>query len=253
MPENRHAPRNFLAILALVLALALTLALAGCGGDDDAGSNGDDGSGAAVPTESGDGGGDDDGGDGGNGGDISSLAGQWQDVTAKITYEVTTTFQGADSTATMAFYHRGEDARYDIETQGAVSSILNVGDKTYSCIEAQGNGQCFEMDNTSGGAATLPFFGDFVDPAIIDSVVPESGLSTSSESIAGEDASCFATDGTFAAGSGNAKWCFSSDGILLLFAFEGGDSKAEYRATEVQRDLSDEDFEPPYDVVQVGG
>jgi hypothetical protein len=70
--------------------------------------------------------------------------------------------------------------------------------------------------------------------------------------IEGQDAICLSAEVSDPEGEGEGQFCFTNDGIPLLYTgeFSGPDGAAAWHmeATSFSRDVSDADFEPPYPV-----
>jgi hypothetical protein len=74
---------------------------------------------------------------------------------------------------------------------------------------------------------------------------------TSQRKIAGLDATCFPIGGGLAE-LGDGEVCFSNQGILLYMQSEVAGSTSIFEATSASTDVTDEDFEPPYEVIDLG-
>jgi hypothetical protein len=250
---------RYRALLGMIIALpALLLLAAGCGDDDNGGGNATRTPAAssrstseATKTEAAGGNG---GGDAGN--ELKNLSKDWSKATAKVAYQFQSTSQGQTTSTNMTFYSKPPDSRIDYEIAGAGKVVyINAGGKSYTCSESGGQGSCFESpggDNSS----SLPFFGDLADPDSIDSAVAGilgGQIATSDENIAGQDAKCFTASGSFTAESGESKWCFNGDGLLVSASFSGGGASFSMTATSVDNSVSDDDLKPPYDVTSIPG
>ena len=232
----------------VVIAIVLLIALCSGGGDDDNGSD-DQGSAPTATT----GGGDetpeatDDSGDN-SAAALEELSARWGDASGKIVYEFKTSAGGSDTTSKMTYYIDPPNSRTDFEDgSGEVISFIQQGDKTYVCSV----GSCFSYPGGSG-VNPIPFVGDNAYPdAISDRVAGLGGIEIdrSEDEIAGVDVTCFKVE---VAGSETA-WCFSEDGLLLLSSTKAAGSEFEMRATEVDSDVSDTDFDPPFDVIEIPG
>ena len=233
-------PRWLLLLLAMLAALTLTLAA--CGGDDDDGGGDDGGNGTEVPTETEDTGGDD-GGDDTSAPDFGKLSSGWQDVEAKVTYDFITTDGSGTTTTTMTYYNSPPNSRTDFEDEsGEVTTFIQTEENSYICSPEQ----C--LATPGAGVNPFPFFSSFA-PEALEAYSGIAGFDTDSgeEEIAGISASCFSLEqsGT------SLKWCFGDDGIMLLNSTKSEDSGFEMRAIEISTDVSDADFEPPYEVIEL--
>lgn len=77
-------------------------------------------------------------------------------------------------------------------------------------------------------------------------------VDTSQRSIAGIDAACFTASGALTdLGEGEGEVCFSDEGLLLYLSGEADGASSVFEATSVSTDVTDEDFEPPYEVIEL--
>jgi hypothetical protein len=254
---------RYRALLGMIIALpALLLLAAGCGDDDNGGGNATKTAAAshgstseATKTEAA---GDNSGGNSGGGAsnELKNLSKDWSKATAKLAYQFQSTSQGTTTSTNMTFYSKPPDSRIDYEIAGAGKAIfINSGGKSYTCSESGGQGTCFESPGGSN-SSSLPFFGDLADPDSIDSAVAGilgSQIASSDENVAGQDAKCFTASGSFVAESGESKWCFTNDGLLLSASFSGGGASFSMTATNVDHSVSEDDLKPPYDVTSIPG
>ena len=273
MSTCRHNGRRLLALIAVLSLTALLAAACSSDGNSDGSDNGatatptatpgatqtpgdgqtpPDGDGTPTPTETPD--------DGGSDSDslsseLQSLASEWADKTARVTYEFSSQGQGEDFTGEMTLYWRSPEWRMDMLTADGEVIMIAAEDKTLICSE----GACLAVPNIgSAGVGAPPFLGTVTDPdafsASISNTVTGVDVDSFQETIAGESADCFSVSGSFEGESGDAEWCFSDDGIMLRFAgaFEEAGEEGEFRleATAVSREVTDGDFEPPYPVTE---
>lgn len=174
------------------------------------------------------------------GSEFSGLADKFGKVTFKVTYQLST--GGATPTqGSITWYKKGDNLRMDIA--GGIlgqqtSSILIIRpDTSYVCNE----GSCFESPTVAGGYSVLvtQFEKALTDPSV-------NVLSTSSRNIAGEDAKCYTVSGPDV--EGQAEMCLSGEGVPLYAKQIAVGAETTMEATDVSRDVSDSDFEPPYPV-----
>ncbi len=217
--------RGFAALLA-VSSLALLAACAGGGGDD-----------AALR-------------------DLETLASEAAEgVVAKVTYKVTS---GADNQVfeqEWVVVQRPPDTRFELSSaEGIVqfrTIIISRGGKSYLCFSIGGEESCFESSAESTGAQTAAF-----DPIfeISRELAEEAGdvdiIDRSQRRIAGVDASCFTVRSDIS-GLGDGEVCFSAEGILLLLRSEVDDVGSTIEATSASTDVTDEDFELPYELFEL--
>jgi hypothetical protein len=244
--------RPWFAIAMLIAALAI-FAACSSGGDNTADSNENDSKTAQATAPAGDNGDGGNGGDSGDNEDLTEIAHKFVDVSFRGEYKMTGTPDDTFGTGTLVLYKGGADrVRFDIsaEQDGETTEIVLVEtpDNSAFCLKnagefgtllgvPDGDGVCFNNDPTGGDAA-----GSFSD--IIDEI--ENGdweiLERSERKVAGEDAKCFKTrdsEGTV------SDVCFSDEGYLLSAAESDGSG---LEATSVSGDVSDGDFDLPYEV-----
>jgi hypothetical protein len=174
------------------------------------------------------------------GGEFGGLADKFGKATFKVTYQVST--GGATPTqGSITWYKKGDNLRMDIAggiLGQQVSSVLIIRpDISYICSE----GSCFEVPAIAGGYSALV---TQVEKALTDPSV--NVLSTSSRNIAGEDAKCYTVSGPGI--EGQAETCLSGEGVPLYAKEMALGVETTMEATDVSRDVSDSDFEPPYPV-----
>jgi hypothetical protein len=261
--------------LLLTLGAALALALgAACGGGDDDDDDDDGG-----PTASADAGddeeetpdeGDDDeetdeptdepSGDDDEDSELQdaldSISEEIEDIQGRVTYEMTS---GGEVT-TMTYYADGNRSRIDFSSADGSTIFITTPEASYSCFsDDAGGGQCLEAEGSEDPAeGLLPFIGQYTDPEALADLVDTFGggdVDYSSEEIAGIDASCFTYSGAIFEDTGTGKYCFAEEnGLLLLVEFEGDVESDNYRmeATDASGEVSDSDFEPPYEILDFG-
>lgn len=263
--------------LFLLLAALATFALlfSACGGDDDDdddsneptasadagdddGDDGDDDTGDDEETPADgddDDGGDDDGDD--PFGDLEDLAGDYESATGKVTYE-STDEDGVTSTMTIYTDAEGNRSRFDSFSEDGGFISITTPDVSYTCSESAGEGFCIEGEGSELGGIGL--FGIFSSPETLAAYVNALDISgvdveTSSEEIAGTDANCFEWSGEVEGDEGSGKVCFSDSGLMLLGEFNSSTegSSTTMRATDFSNEVSDSDFEPPYEVTEIPG
>ena len=257
---GRFAVLKFFAALLVVglLAFAAVACNGGGNGDETPGADGGNGD----EDGEGDGDGDDNGGDGGGGGgggaleDLAALAGESAEgIIAKITYRVTTETDGETFEGEWVLVQRPPDSRIEISsTEGGEESrtiIINAGGKSYLCFSSAGEGSCLVTEEDEAGAAAAPLNLLFNIPSEIAGGVEGVDIGdTSQRSIAGVDATCFTIGGGLAE-LGEGEICFSDGGLLLYMQGEVAGSSSTFEATSVSTDVTDADFEPPYDVLEL--
>lgn len=236
-------------LVVLVIAIALIFALCSGGGGDDK-----DQSAGARPTateSTEDGGGGEETPEPTTGQEqdaaaaLQNLSGAYQGASARVTYEFTSTTGGETTNSTLTIYSDPPNSRTDFKdtSGGETTSFINRGDSTFVCS----GGQCFSYP--AGGAVNpVPFVSQYAEPGAIEQIAAQAGVDVqrTEEEIAGINGRCFHLSEEGVA----LTWCFSDDGLLLLSASKSADGEFEMRASEVNRNVSDADFEPPFPVTE---
>lgn len=252
MPKVR-----WIVVLAAVLVAGFAFAACGDSGNDDATATqpADGNEDRDTPAPEDDATPVDDGNDGdGPGADeVRAAARKFADATFQADYTLTSPPGESFGSGTMTLYKDGRDKfRFDLTTTQEGQEIeiifIEAGDSSGFCLKnagefgalfgvEDGEGVCFDEDPTGGEG-----LGDF--SAELDKLASEDlkVLETSEREIAGQDAKCFKTEDEAGEVS---DVCVSGDGVLLYVADESGTT---FEATNVSDDVSDSDFELPYEV-----
>jgi len=240
---------RWLIVLLSVMLVSAMMLMAACGGDDD--EEDDDGEDSGPTTTATTDAGEEtpDGSDGEDGEDAASaleaLTGQSGEVTAKVAYDFTTTSNGTTTTTSMTIYSPPGESRTDYVNEGETTSFISTEDATYVCTGEQCLGY-----GAGGGVNPIPFVGQYANPSAITQLVAGYrgiDIDQSDEEIAGRDATCFSvTD----AGT-TVSWCYGENGLLLRSATESSTGSFTMEATDVDLQVSDADFEPPYPVTTI--
>ena len=250
MSFGRWGMKGLVVVAALALLVAL---LAACGSDSKDGktptSNKTPTSSATPSDGGGDGGGD---GDGGvkDLADLASMAAEG--MTAKLTYAYTTESNGQTTEVEWTIVQRPpHDSRFEIvDTTGGTESrtiVISTADKSYSCSSIIGS--CFDItDETQDQTAA---FGDFLGFAqtVSDDISGLGAVDKSEREIAGMHANCFSADAAVLGGA--SEFCFSDEGLVLYRKYEAAGSSLTWEAKSASTDVSDADFEPPYDIIDI--
>jgi len=259
---TRHSPawRLFILMIGAIALLGL-VAAAACGDDDDSGDGNGNGSPTATASE-GDGNGDptattDDGDGDGNGSgsslaDLAAFGSDYESFNGKVTYNITD-FVAEGGVSSMTIYQKDGSSRFDIASDTGDISFISTPDASYLCSE----GQCLQYpaDDNTANASVDAFASLFSAETIteeIDDIPDGVDVNTTSETIAGLDATCFTASGDLdptQAGDESSQFCFSDGGLLLRLAFEGATESGSFEATEASGDVPDSDFEPPFPVI----
>jgi len=171
-------------------------------------------------------------------------------ATAKVTYRVTTNKDGETFETEQVQVRRPPDSRIEysstVDGEGTRSIVINAGGKMYNCFERGGEESCWvrEIEATEAGAP-------FGTPRyLVERVEDIDLLDMSLRQIAGLDATCFAM--TIATPNPHEEeHCFSNEGLLLYWQSEFELASVAWEATSVSNDVTDVDFEPPYEIVEV--
>ena len=252
MMGGRFAVLKFFAVLLAVGLLAF-VAVA-CNG----GGNGDETPQAGETPAVGDGdGGDGDGdGDGGALEALAALAGEsTEGIVAKVTYRIETETDGETFEGEWVIVQRPPDTLFEFsgteEGEEFRTIIINTGDNSYLCISTGGEESCLATGAAATEAQTAPIDALFDVPREIAEDVADVGLINSSQrTIAGVSATCFTVSSTLAS-LGEGEICFSDEGLLLFLQSEVDGSSSTFEATSVSTDVTDADFEPPYDILEL--
>jgi hypothetical protein len=265
----RNQRPGWLFILIAILA-ALTLLLAACGGDDDDDDSADEEATAtesaeteeeeedeetedaeATPEDEGD----DESSDDDASTELDELVQDYESFTGHVTYDITELTSSDDTgLSSMSFYQKDGKQRVDIEDDTGTSTFITTEDDIYLCAE----GQCikYPADDPTADLGLGLFTGLLSAEAVADQFDIPDGVTLvkSSETIAGVDGDCYDAVGDLdpdQSGNETGKICFSEEGLLLSLDFEAAGESYSLIATEASTDVSDSDFEPPYDVVDL--
>jgi hypothetical protein len=250
------ALRGFAALLAVALLSALLAAACNGDGDDKTPAAGETPAANETPTADS---GDDGNGDGGSGGGLSELealaAEASGDITAKVTYKVTTDVDGVSTVQEWVLAQRPPDFRFEIAYEDGGEEfrtiIISAGGKNYMCTSTLGEETCLatEADEAQEGAALLDLLSD-IPQELTEDAEDADLVDTSHRTIAGVDAACFTVrNGLSDLGEGEI--CFSDEGLLLYMRSEVDGATSLFEATSVSTDVTDADFEPPYDILEI--
>jgi hypothetical protein len=248
--------KPWLWIAAAAFLFALFAFAAACNSDGDDGGN-DSPTATADAADDGD-----SGGDGSTLGDrIRDISNDYEVVAAKVVYDFTASgADGEDFDTQLTLITRPpSDSRMEFSSDEGTIIAITTSDASYSCVGGAGEDFCFDLPVEDSDLGTLPFFADFTDVDEIRDIADAEAdvdIDEFDDTIAGEDVNCFRTTGDIDGDVGEGSWCFTDDGILLLASFSGTtlgvESTFEMRATSFDRNVSDSDFEPPYDTLDLG-
>jgi hypothetical protein len=243
--DDRYAAlRAFTRLLAAAFLLALLVAACGGEGDDDTGED---------PLQ-----------------ELNALADRaTEGATAKVTYTVTTSINDETSESEQIVAQRPPHYRLEVSVPGDAlwtrSVVINEGDRLFVCLGTESEGSCLDLEPSIDSAQEAlaqtslhvtvehPLEVELFDTPqqateTTDDTVP---LVSSQRQIAGLDATCFMQE----VPNLETELCFSDQGLTLYWLYSevaaGGVTRVfEATATSVSTDVTDEDFEPPYEIVE---
>ena len=232
-----------LKLFAVVLAVGLlAFAAVACNG----GGNGDE-----TPQA-----GDEDGEDSTGLQDLRALASRASgEVIYKVTYQITTEAGGEVIESERVLVQRPPDSRIEIvrTVEGVEFStiIISAGGESYLCASSGGEGACLMVDIGETEAQTAHLAPLFDVPRELTEQAEGVDLLNSSErGIGGVDATCFTVSSDIS-GLGDGEVCFSEEGLLLLLRSDTNGDSLTFEATSVSTDVTDADFELPYDILEL--
>lgn len=233
-------------LMAIGIAALLTLSLVAvaCAGD-----SGDTGPADETPNSVVE--------DGEGADDLQRLASEAADGRiAKITYRVLTESNGDSFEGEWVVVQRPPDSRMEFSTsvgEGVETRtvIISAGGRTFLCFEDIGTGNCIETTDENTEAERAPLTPLFTIPRdLAQSVEGVEIAERSRETIAGLEAECFRVRSGIA-GLSSGQVCFAADGTLLRLRTETEGQAVVFEATSVTADVTDADFEPPYEIVDL--
>ena len=290
LEEEGLMKRYFMMMLVAIAAFALLGAACGGGGDDsganadptsaadsgddseDSGngdSNDPDDSGDGDSSDSGDSGdgdsddsadsgdsddADSDAGDGGLAAVVSAASALSGENSYKVTYQIKSE-GGSDGVLNGTFTLASDPPRQLFRIQGTFDgeelnmTMITDEDSTILCVEGDEPGVCFSLG--VAGASPIPMPAFFDAPTFIGTFTTADGVNVSpagSDNIAGQSATCYNVNSD----EGDAKICVADDGgQLLSVQVQDGEMTFEMIVIEFGSP-SDDDFEPPFAVIDFG-
>ncbi len=188
--------------------------------------------------------------------DLATLASEASgDVIARLTYRFTSEAGGEVVEGEWVLVQRPPDSRFEfVSTVGGEeirTIIISAGGESYLCSSIGGEGTCLTADIGDTEAQTAVLDPLFDVPEELAAAGDVGLVDRSERSIAGVDASCFTVRSDIS-GLGEGEVCFSEDGLLLLLRSGSNGDSFTFEATSVSTDVTDADFEPPFDVIDLG-
>jgi len=249
---SRWVLRGLTLVAVLALMLALVAACKSSKKSDDGGGKTPAAEQSPSSNETPDGDGDGEGLQ-----DLKRLASEAAGgAKGKVTYEYSFEGGGQSAQAEWTLVQRPpDDTRYEIATtEGGEESrtiVIQTVANSYLCTLAGGAGTCFESDQTASYTSGFAPLFDIPQQLVTD--INDIGVTDKSErKIGGVRANCFSVD-TTAFGGGASEVCFSDEGMMLLLKGQAGGTSFTFEATSATTDVSDADFEPPYEVLELPG
>ncbi|MCH7999877.1 MAG: hypothetical protein IIA91_10400, partial [Chloroflexi bacterium] len=176
--------------------------------------------------------------------------GAGEEIVGKVTYAVMTVTNGETFEGEWVLIQRPPDLR--LEFSGKEDGVefrtilINAGDKSYLCVSSAGQESCFETEEAEADTSLLaPLFD--VLREIAEDIGSVEIINRSQQAIAGTNATCFTVSSTLAS-LGEGEICFSQDGLLLYLRSRVEGARSTFEATSVSLEVTDKDFEPPYDI-----
>jgi hypothetical protein len=138
--------------------------------------------------------------------------------------------------------------RYRTDFGGGELSVFTTPEGSHTCIALEGDGYCVPNEAQDGDIA----FGQALsmDPRGIAALAEEfdgADVEVAGARIADRDAICF-TASNLSVDADKTSLCFDVDGALLLWSEESDGKTFEIRATRISGEVSDADFELPYEI-----
>jgi hypothetical protein len=230
----------------LAAAFLLALLFAACGGEGDGETNQD-------PLQQ-----------------LKALADRaTEGATVKVTYTVTTSIDDETSESEQIVAQRPPYSRLEVTVPGDAlwtrAVVINDGDRMFVCRGTQTEGDCLDLEPSLTSAqealaqATLhvsvehPLNIELFDTPrqSAENTDDTVQLDISQRQIAGLDTTCF----TQKTPNLETELCFSDQGLTLYWRYseispDGVSRVFEATATSVSTDVTDEDFELPYEIIE---
>jgi hypothetical protein len=243
--------KRLLSLLAFAaIAGAAGFAAQACGGDEEEGEQptATQPAGGEEPTKAPEGGGGE-----ADLSDLKDVAGNLESATFRVTLKFSGDGAADLGEGEMTWYQKPPNTRFDISarSEGEEFSfvMINTPDASYMCTSFPGaDGSCFKGETED---ASNPFAGftDIVEGIDEEITAGDVTVRTRTErKIAGVDAVCWEVESP----EGSGTFCASESGIPLLIEITAPDGNFTLEATDVSTDVSDSDFEPPYEVTEGG-
>ena len=173
-------------------------------------------------------------------------------LTVRVTYDVTSEAGGETIEAEWVVVQRPPDSRVEFSSTGGDEAsrtiIISAGGNAYLCTSASGEEICLVTGTDAAEGQTAPISAFFdLSQQITEDVSAVDIVERSEREIAGLDATCFDVDSELA-GLGRGEVCYSDEGLLLFLEGDVDGASSTFEATSVSTDVTDADFEPPYEI-----
>ncbi|MFO8016437.1 MAG: hypothetical protein R6U32_05010 [Candidatus Woesearchaeota archaeon] len=173
-----------------------------------------------------------------------------------VDYEYSTSGMDEDVSGEMALYldspKQRIDSKFEMNGQKMEARTYIEGDGYTVCFQQDGEWTCMEMDmsqyksqSSAGSQATSGAQGAEENPS--DYNINPAGT----RNIAGETAYCFEVQPKDSEGTTTA--CYNNDGVMLYAQYEGPDYTVTSEAMDYSMSVSDSDFVPPAEPMDMGG
>jgi hypothetical protein len=187
--------------------------------------------------------------------DLDALVEDYESFTGYVKYDITElTGSDASGATSMAIYQKDGNRRIDFEDPTGTSIFITTTDAVYVCAESQ----CikYPTDDPTAELGLGLFTGLLSAEAVADQFdLPEGvEIETFGQTVAGIDASCYRAAGDLEpeeSGDETGEICFSEEGLLLSLDFVGAGESYSLIASEATTEVSDSDFEPPFEVIDL--
>ena len=154
---------------------------------------------------------------------LKDLGEEWAKTRVKGTYDIARTTGPETTKSTLVLYWAPPKVRADFAGDVFGTStqtiVISTPDKTYVCSQ-EGGDQCLAYPPSSNLVDDLPFLSNF-DPGAIEAglsgLTGDVQIASSSEKVAGNDASCVSAEGNIGGQDSFIKWCFASNGLPLFY------------------------------------
>ncbi|MBN9493302.1 hypothetical protein J0H33_08155 [bacterium] len=174
-----------------------------------------------------------------------------------IAYNFSTTEAGKTTKSTMVIKHKGDKNAIsfdgDLNGSGSETKAVIIDDGTNSYICSESEQTCIKTSSDSSGTGSMGQLFNAIKPdKLLEAIRSEPGAKVSDapgQTIAGRSAQCY----KISSSEGNGTVCFDkkTDIMLLVDMNDPTNGPTKMEATKVNGAPSDDDFKPPYKVVDI--